>query len=176
MNGIKPQQIRTVYVIRHAKTAQGYPDKSRQLTDFGYEQTQALAAHLHSNGVAIEHIITSSAVRAQQTAAALINSGTCTTAKTTVIDALYEAYATCVIVNAIQQLPDAIRCCAVVGHNPLFAEFAHEYLHGGDKHSHIRPGSLQTYNLMLANWTDAFVDVAAITATSLQYIQPSETL
>jgi phosphohistidine phosphatase len=60
-----------IYVVRHARAVQGYPDELRELTDEGRETARRMGAHLERAGVRMARMYHSGLVRARQTAEAL---------------------------------------------------------------------------------------------------------
>jgi phosphohistidine phosphatase len=60
-----------VFLVRHAKAAQGMPDELRALTPDGRQQARDLGERLAASGVRPAVVLTSPLVRARQTAAEL---------------------------------------------------------------------------------------------------------
>jgi phosphohistidine phosphatase len=56
-----------LYLVRHAKAADGEPDELRPLTAAGREQARSLGVRLRKNGVRPDAILTSPLLRARET-------------------------------------------------------------------------------------------------------------
>jgi len=57
-----------LYVLRHGKAVEGYPDEIRELTDRGCADLNAVLVSCKEKVEPLEHILSSPLVRAQQTA------------------------------------------------------------------------------------------------------------
>lgn len=60
--------MKTIYLIRHAKTGQALKDKDRQLIAIGMERTHKLGQHLKLMSTKMQNMYASSALRAVETA------------------------------------------------------------------------------------------------------------
>jgi phosphohistidine phosphatase len=58
-----------LYIVRHAKAADGEPDEARPLTGAGRETARALGERLAAEGVRPDAVVTSPLLRARETAA-----------------------------------------------------------------------------------------------------------
>lgn len=115
--------MRTLLVLRHAQTEAtrpGHRDRERRLTPDGRAQAEALGEHLRGAGTAVDLALCSSAIRAQQTLAAL-GLG----CPTEVTDAIYNAGAEEVL-QRVRDVPDTVTSLLVVGHAPGLPTLAHE--------------------------------------------------
>jgi phosphohistidine phosphatase len=63
-----------LYLVRHAKAADGEPDELRPLTAEGREQARALGERLREEGAKPDAVLTSPLLRARQTGAELARS------------------------------------------------------------------------------------------------------
>jgi phosphohistidine phosphatase len=109
---------RTLLVIRHAKSDQhaGVPDHERPLNDRGRRDAPALGRWLAQDGPAIDLVLCSSAVRAQQTWD-LAAGELATRPPLDVTDVLYEASAAGVV-SLLHEVDEHVTAVAVVGHEP----------------------------------------------------------
>ena len=115
--------MRTLMLLRHAKAEDslpGHTDDARRLTPEGEQQAAELGDHLRRERVQPDVVLSSSAVRARQTAGALG-----LTAPVEVTDRLYEAGGD-EILALIRDLDDDIENVLVVGHSPALPTVAQE--------------------------------------------------
>src|SRR5689334_511217 len=115
--------MRTLMLLRHAKAEDslpGHTDNARRLTPEGEQQAAELGDHLRREHVQPDVVLSSSAVRARQTAEALG-----LTAPVEVTDRLYDAGGD-EILALIRDLDDDIENVLVVGHSPALPAVAQE--------------------------------------------------
>lgn len=117
------QQSRRLVLIRHAKAEQsGRTDAERALAESGHRDAEAGGAWLAAGGQAPDHVVVSSARRAQETWAALA-SGAGWQLEADVSQLLYSAEPE-TVVDLIREAPGESRSVVVVGHNPTMAYVA----------------------------------------------------
>jgi phosphohistidine phosphatase len=118
---------RTLLVLRHAQTEDVRPgghDIDRRLTSHGEEQARAVGAYLRQQGLAIDHVLCSSAVRARQTLE-LLDLPPVASDHTDVSEAYYNAGSDSLI-EAVRALPDGCDTALLVGHAPGLPGVAYE--------------------------------------------------
>lgn len=113
--------MKTLLLARHAKSDWGDPsarDHDRVLNERGLRDAPAMAGRLHDEGVPLQHIVSSTALRARRTADAYA-----TAFRLEVGDesALYAASAR-TILSVAAGLPDDVDVAMLVGHNPGMAD------------------------------------------------------
>jgi phosphohistidine phosphatase len=114
---------RRLLLIRHAQAGNAPLDADRPLTEHGTGQARAIGAWLAERALVPDRVVVSPARRAAQTwatAAAQLTSVD-PTVDARIYDNTFDA-----VLAAIRETPDAIRCLAVVGHNPSIGGLAHE--------------------------------------------------
>jgi len=127
----------TLILVRHAKTEQlafgsTISDFERELKPRGYEDTKLIAQTFIEKGIKPNVLITSKAVRAEQTASLLTQE--------LGVDHIvgeqfiYDGYTTSEFIEYLGQYPKEKRIIMVVGHNPEIAMMAtnlsnSDYLH-----------------------------------------------
>ena len=115
---------RTLWLLRHAHTEDsraGHKDADRRLTSRGEEQAREVSDVLGSEGVRVDAVMCSSAVRARQTLSLLGVSSPATD----VAERYYTA-GTDSLLEAIRELPDEVKTALVIGHAPALPGVAYE--------------------------------------------------
>lgn len=119
----KQKHIKTLFLLRHAK-AEAHDlkknDHERRLIDKGIRHAEKMAKFVDSFRFKPEAIITSSAARAEETAAIFADT-LGLKQHLTVNDVLYSASQQ-VYLQTIQQLPDDLNNAMIVGHNPVLED------------------------------------------------------
>lgn len=113
-------QRRTLFVLRHAKTEDTRPgskDSERRLTPDGERAALGVGDYLRTQGIAIDTVLCSSAVRARQTLELLKLSDELPPDRVDIADRFYNA-GTETLINAVRELPDNCRVALLVGHAP----------------------------------------------------------
>jgi phosphohistidine phosphatase len=120
------EQMKTIYLIRHAKSSWNEPDISdfeRPLNERGRRDAPRMAEKLRHRGAALDHILSSTSKRALSTAEAFAREFDISIKKIRRLDELYLAppdrYLT-----AIESLDDRFAQVAIVGHNEGITDFA----------------------------------------------------
>ena len=122
--------MKTLHIARHAKSSWEYPelsDEERPLLRKGIKRTRKSGAFLKDNKIRIDHIISSPAVRAYETARILAGFLNYPEDHIKVVNSLYYAN-TNVLLDQLYSLPDEINSVMLVGHNPMFTNFANHFL------------------------------------------------
>ena len=117
------QQSRRLVVVRHAEAEQGAAtDAERALAPAGHDDAHAAGRWLASQGVVPDHALVSAALRARQTWEALAGAAG-SEVEPDVSRLLYSAEPETVL-DLAREVPAAVGCLLVVGHNPTMAYLA----------------------------------------------------
>ena len=122
--------MKTLHIARHAKSSWEYPelsDEERPLLRKGIKRTRKSGAFLRDKKIRIDHIISSPAVRAYETARILAGFLNYPEDQIKVVNSVYHAN-TNVLLDQLYSLPDEINSVMLVGHNPMFTNFANHFL------------------------------------------------
>lgn len=119
----KQKQIKTIFLLRHAK-AEAHDlkknDHDRRLIDKGVKHAEKMAKLVESFRFKPQAIFTSSAARAEETAA-IFGDILVLKEKLFVNDVLYSASQQ-VYLQTIQRLPEELDSVMLVGHNPVLED------------------------------------------------------
>jgi phosphohistidine phosphatase len=121
-------QRRILLVLRHAQTEDVRPgsrDKERRLTPDGERQAREVGDYLRASNIAIDAVLCSSAVRAQQTLELLKIDDQLPANRMDIADRFYNAGAD-TLINAVRELPVDCRVALLVGHAPGAPGLVHE--------------------------------------------------
>jgi phosphohistidine phosphatase len=113
-------QRRTLLVLRHAKTEgtrPGSKDSERRLTPDGERAALEVGDYLRTQGIAIDTVLCSSAVRARQTLDLLKLGDQVPPDRMDIADRFYNA-GTDTLINAVRELPHDCQVALLVGHAP----------------------------------------------------------
>lgn len=119
----KEKQIKTVYLLRHAKAENQdlkKNDHERRLIDKGIRHAGKMAKLVETFRFPPEAVFTSSAARAHETAT-IFAEALGLAKKITVEDTLYSASQQ-VYLQQIQKMPDELSSVLIVGHNPVLED------------------------------------------------------
>jgi phosphohistidine phosphatase len=116
--------MKTLFLMRHAKSSwddPGLSDEERPLNSRGQQDAPRMGRFLRQGGFVPDHVVTSSAVRANATAQLVANE-CCCSSEITVLPELYRAdvHAWQHLVWALSPAWNSVLC---VGHNPEIEEF-----------------------------------------------------
>ena len=117
---------KVLYILRHAQSAgtqAGSTDKDRSLTAVGKESALRLGLMLNKDEIGIDLIVTSTAVRAIETARLVNESLKLPPIKVKQESDLYVAFPS-TLWEIVMSLPSDAHRVLVVGHNPVLSEFA----------------------------------------------------
>jgi phosphohistidine phosphatase len=115
---------RTLWLLRHAHTEDsrpGHKDTERRLTSRGEDQAREMGEYLRAEGVQVDAVLCSSAVRARQTLSLL---GVSSPASE--IAERYYTAGSDTLLEAVRELPDEVTTALVVGHAPALPGVAYE--------------------------------------------------
>jgi phosphohistidine phosphatase len=121
---------KTLYIVRHAKSSWDdpfLPDHERPLAPKGVKKTLKIAGFLKSNISCPELFLSSTAVRAKQTAGILASELGYPEGKIKYTKNLYHAGEDDIF-NELYSLPDNIHSVMIFGHNPGFTYFVNLFL------------------------------------------------
>jgi phosphohistidine phosphatase len=110
---------RSLLVLRHAKTEDarsGHPDAERRLTAYGERQAREGGDYLRGQGITVDTVLCSSAVRARQTFE-LLKLDDLAPGRVEISDRFYNA-GTDTLIEAVRELDDDCRVALIVGHAP----------------------------------------------------------
>jgi len=123
--------MKTLYLVRHGKAAPLAPpldDRDRPLTEQGQADVSRMAQHLADRGVSPHALITSTALRARQTAETIATTLGYPTENIQNVEACY--LAECFdLLDVVQGMEDPWETVILVGHNPTLTELTN-YLTG----------------------------------------------
>jgi phosphohistidine phosphatase len=113
-------QRRTLLVLRHAQTEDSRPgskDSQRRLTPDGERAALEVGDYLRQQGIAVDTVLCSSAVRARQTLD-LLKLGDQVAPDRVEIARLFYNAGTDTLINAVRELPEDCSVALLVGHAP----------------------------------------------------------
>ena len=159
---------KTLLLVRHAKAedqSKMFKDFDRELVSGGIMDSARLGHFLNVEGIGVEHIATSSAVRTFQTAKIIAEQLKFEVDQIESVEKLYSGgpQAYLAVINAT---PETVSTLLVCGHNPDISYFA-EYL------THSDLGSMQKCSLVIIEFDElAWAEVSAKTGTLKEYLTP----
>ena len=126
--------IKKLYLLRHGEAdniSADYQDSLRKLTPEGKKQVLQMANYLQENQIKIDVVISSQAVRSEETAQIIRKQ--LNLHEVEFEDCLYPCTSSC-IYNTIVSVEDSINSILIIGHNPGLTSFAQEYMQLGTMH------------------------------------------
>jgi phosphohistidine phosphatase len=121
-------QRRILLVLRHAQTEDSRPgsrDSERRLTRDGERDAQQVGDYLREQGITIDTVLCSSAVRARQTLEFLKLGDQLEADRVEIADRFYNAGGD-TLINAVRELPQDCYVALLVGHAPGAPGLVHE--------------------------------------------------
>ncbi|MDT8342691.1 MAG: histidine phosphatase family protein [Longimicrobiales bacterium] len=164
-----------LYLLRHAKSSWDHPeldDHDRPLAPRGGRAAKAMAETLAREGIHLDAILTSSALRARETARRVLAP---LGPEPEVVPDLYMA-APGEIFALLRGLPTGVERVAVVGHNPGMQTFALRVSGGGPSTLQDRlrdkfpTGALAEIDLPVGDWSG----VGPGSGTLLRFLRPKD--
>jgi len=122
--------MKTIYIVRHGKSSWENPslaDHDRPLLSTGIKKTKRIAKFLQSKKIKPDLLLSSSAVRAYQTAEIIAKAIGYKIDKIKKEPGLYHASPD-EIFSELYALPDEIVSVMIFGHNPAFTYFVNHFL------------------------------------------------
>jgi phosphohistidine phosphatase len=154
-----PLPIKTLYIVRHAKSswaAPGMDDLDRPLNERGLHDARMMAQRFDNRLEPVDLLMSSPAKRAITTAN--VFASVLGNAPVHEIDELYLA-ASRMLLSIIDRLPDGVRHAMLFGHNPGVSELVEELTGNG-------PGDLPTCAMVRIDFDgDSWQAVSAGTGT-----------
>jgi phosphohistidine phosphatase len=144
--------MKNVLLMRHAKSSwknAALPDHQRPLNERGKGDAPRMGRHLREQGIVLDAILCSTAVRARETAKGLLKEYTFE-GEVLYFDDLYQAGPE-MIISILNQLPDAVESAMVIGHNPGLDDFLEIVC---DECGHMPTASVAYIQYPLEHWLD----------------------
>src|SRR6185312_13914424 len=172
--------MKTVLLLRHAKSAWGQPgldDHERPLNKRGERAAEAMAEHIVHNAPRPDLILCSTAVRTRQTLAPLVHRLTTPAPPIALEKGLYLATEGELLVR-LRAVPEEVRTVLLIGHNEGIGELASALAGDGDPAALTRlqekfpTGSLATLRLGEAPWHN----LAPGAAELLSFMRPRDVI
>ncbi|MEM7256475.1 MAG: histidine phosphatase family protein [Pseudomonadota bacterium] len=154
--------MKTIILTRHAKSSwksDASSDFERPLNKRGVTDVPVMAARLSELGPAPGLIVSSTAVRALQTAEMLMAEMSVPNDLLTTTNTIYEAPAR-VLIDLTKTLPADVGCAMMVGHNPGMSA-ACNYL-SKDAHVEMSTLAMVCLDLDIENWDEVYPDCATV--------------
>ena len=143
---------RTLYLMRHAEAAAKearQEDKSRELTQSGVKDALHTGAWLREQNTNWDLIVSSSAIRAEQTALMVAEGMKLDHPRILLEDVLFDASVR-QLLDYVNNIEDAYQSVLIVGHNPAISYLA-EYLTKADI-GDMAPGAVVIIRFELSSW------------------------
>ena len=125
--------MKTVYIVRHAKSSwedMTLADHDRPLLPVGIKRTKKIAAYLKQRGIRPDLMLSSSAVRALETAKIIAKEIGYPVDNIKIEKRLYYASASDIL-DELYALPDEVETAMVFGHNPTLTYFVNQFINSG---------------------------------------------
>ncbi|HML84636.1 MAG TPA: histidine phosphatase family protein [Bacteroidales bacterium] len=122
--------MKTLYILRHAKSSWNYPglpDDQRPLLEKGIKRTGKVATYMSSHNMMPDIIISSTAVRAAETAKLIAVGIQFPVNEIQYSHSLYLCDPE-KIFDQLYPLDDIFKSAMIVGHNPTLTNFVNQYL------------------------------------------------
>ncbi len=148
--------MKTLYIARHAKSSWddlSVSDHDRKLLPVGKKRTRKVAAWLKEQGIRPDKIISSTAVRAFQTAKILAEGMDFPKTGIVATRALYGADPDDVF-DLLFALPDAVQKVMVVGHNPGFTDLVNLFLKRGEQIDNLPTSGVAAVHFDTDRWEE----------------------
>jgi phosphohistidine phosphatase len=170
--------VKVILLLRHAKSAwgePGLPDHDRPLNPRGERAAEAIAEHLLAKAPVPDLILCSTATRARQTLAPLIERWVAPAPPIALENGLYLASED-MLLNRLRDLPETVSTVLMIGHNDGMGHLA-EMLAGHGKATLLAAlrekfptGALATLKVDIKNWSE----LAAGAATLATFARPRD--
>ena len=144
--------MKYLLLMRHAKSSwkdAALPDRERPLKKRGKQDAPRMGQHILGQGLLVDTVLCSTAVRARATAEGFLEAYTFER-DVHYLDELYHADPG-TIIALLKQLPEDIETALVIGHNPEFDGFLE---HICEERVHMPTASVAYIRFALARWTD----------------------
>jgi len=124
------KEKKMLFIVRHAKSSWDNPDVSdhdRPLMEKGIEKTRLIAGFLLKNSVKPDLLISSSALRARETARIIAGKIGYPESEIKIENSIYGAGIEDIF-DILFAIPDSFNSVMLVGHNPTFTYFVNYFL------------------------------------------------
>jgi phosphohistidine phosphatase len=146
--------MKTLYIVRHAKTNKIQQDPERELSPLGIERINKLGAYLKTNNCKIDALFTSTAIRAIQTAGIIAEYLDYSNDKIIATKQLYmngqEEYFNVILAQENADVNNIM----IVGHNPDVTNIVHFFV--PDFISYVQTGACFCFDFKTDDWTTIF--------------------
>ncbi len=122
--------MKTLYIVRHAKSSWEFPELSdleRPIIEKGIYNTKRIAKELNDKRVVVDHIISSHAKRALETAKIIAAGINYPIEKIEISKKIYE-HSDGDILDIISDVDNDMISLMIFGHNPTFTQLANRFL------------------------------------------------
>lgn len=116
--------MKNLLLMRHAKSSwkdTSLPDHERPLNQRGRNDAPQMGRHIREQGIVLDAILSSTAVRARETAEGFLQEYTFE-GDVHYIDDLYQASPE-TIISVLNRLPDGVETAMIIAHNPGMDDF-----------------------------------------------------
>ena len=148
--------MKTVYVVRHGKSSwenPNLPDHFRKLLPLGEDRTRKVAKHLKLKFINPELIITSSAIRALETAKIVAAELHYPQDQININATFYKAGRE-EILETLFDLPNEIEKVMIVGHNPTFTILVNSFLEPENQIGNLPTSAVAAIRFKADHWED----------------------
>lgn len=148
--------MKTLYIVRHAKSSwenAELDDHDRPLLEKGKKRTKKIIDFLLEKNIKVDLIMSSSAVRAYETARFLAHALKYPVDDIKVERQIYHANAD-KLQNLFFDIPPACDSLMIVGHNPTFTNFANYFLN--DKIDWMPTSAVVSISFQTDSWENIF--------------------
>jgi phosphohistidine phosphatase len=162
---------KTLYLVRHAHTEDRAPmfkDFDRELTGRGVMDAARMGRHLATKEIAIQRLVTSSAVRAFQTVKVMAEQLHYEVENIECEDKLYDGGPQAYL-QVVNHTPEDCELLMLCGHNPDISYFA-EYLTHSSEVGSMEKGSIMVIEFEGLSWAE----VSGKTGTFVKYESPKQ--
>ncbi|MCF8233547.1 MAG: histidine phosphatase family protein [Bacteroidales bacterium] len=152
--------MKTLYIVRHAKSSWDYPDLTdhdRPLLEKGKKRTKKIIDFILDKSIQVDYIISSSAVRALETAKFLARAMRYPVEDIKVDPQVYHADAE-KLKDQFFDLSDKYNSVMLFGHNPAFTNFANFFLE--EKIDWLPTSGIVCIDFETEKWDQIFIAVS----------------
>lgn len=124
--------MKTLYIVRHAKSSWDHPglaDHERPILEKGKNRTALVRDYLIDNNCSVDLMISSHAVRANQTASIIAEGLGYPNENIQISTSIYHGSLDSII-DQLFELPDDVNSVMLFGHNPTFTSLANYFIPG----------------------------------------------
>ncbi len=144
--------MKNLLLMRHAKSSwndPSLPDHQRPLNKRGKRDAPRMGRHLRAQGLALDALLCSTAVRARETAQGFLQEYPFD-GEVSYIEDLYQA-GPGTILALLQRLPQEVETVLLIGHNPGLDEFLETAC---DEYDHLTTACVAHIQFPVQRWVD----------------------